>query len=132
MSRNPYVREISRTTWYLGRKRDFLHMAQEVTSLFIGIYTLLLLWGVKALSQGPETYQAFLDGLTSPLSIAFHWVALAFTLYHAVAWFAVTPKAMPVQMGEEFLPEWIIAAGHYVAWIVVSIVILYLAGGIGG
>jgi len=132
MSRKPYVREISNTTWYLARRRDLLHMAQEVTSLFIGIYTIMLLWGIKALSEGPGAYQGFLDALGSPLVIAFNWMAFVIMLYHSISWFSVTPKAMPVQIGEEFLPGGIIAAGHYIAWVVVSAVIYYLAGGFNG
>ena len=132
MSRKPYVREISHTTWYLERRRDFLHMAQEVTSLFIGIYTIMLLWGVKALSEGPGAYQVFLDTLGNPLVIAFKWITFVIMLYHSISWFSVTPKAMPVQIGEEFLPGGIIAAGHYIAWVVVSAVIYYLAGGFNG
>lgn len=132
MNRKPYVREISNTTWYLERRRDLTHMLQEVTSLFIGIYTIILLWGVKALSEGPEAYQGFLDALGSPLLITFNWITFVVMIYHSVSWFSVTPKAMPVQIGEEFLPGGIIAAGHYVAWVVVSAVIYYLAGGFNG
>lgn len=132
MSRKPFVREISNTTWYLERRRDLTHMLQEVTSLFIGIYTIILLWGVRALSEGPEAYQGFLDALGSPLLITFNWITFVVMIYHSVSWFSVTPKAMPVQIGEEFLPGGIIAAGHYVAWVVVSAVIYYLAGGFNG
>jgi fumarate reductase subunit C len=132
MNRKPYVREISNTTWYLGRRRDLTHMLQELTSLFIGIYTIMLLWGVKALSEGPDAYQGFLDALGSPLLITFNWITFVVMIYHSVSWFSVTPKAMPVQIGEEFLPGGVIAAGHYVAWVVVSAVIYYLAGGFNG
>jgi len=132
MSRKTYVREISNTTWYLERRRDLTHMLQEVTSLFIGIYTIILLWGVKALSEGPEAYQGFLDALGSPLLITFNWITFVVMIYHSISWFSVTPKAMPVQIGEEFLPGGVIAAGHYVAWVVVSAVIYYLAGGFNG
>jgi fumarate reductase subunit C len=107
-------------------------MLQEVTSLFIGIYTIILLWGVKALSEGPEAYQGFLDALGNPVLITFNWITFVVMIYHSVSWFSVTPKAMPVQIGEEFLPGGIIAAGHYVAWVVVSAVIYYLAGGFNG
>ena len=53
-SRRPYVRKVSTTTWYLKNKRDLLHMIQETTSLFVGIYALVLLWGVMALADGPQ------------------------------------------------------------------------------
>jgi fumarate reductase subunit C len=48
--------------------------------------------------------------------------------YHAIAWFSVTPKAMPIQRGEEFVPASIIAGAHYVIWVVLSLLILLLAG----
>ena len=109
-----------------------MHMVQEVTSIFIGIYTLMLIGILKALSDGPEAYQGFLDALGNPLLITFNWIAFLFMLYHSISWFSVTPKAMPIQIGEEFLPGGIIAAGHYIAWLVVSVAIYYLAGGFNG
>jgi fumarate reductase subunit C len=44
-----------------------------------------------------------------------------------VTWFNLTPKALPLQVGEEFVPDWIIAGAHYAGWAVVSVVILALA-----
>ena len=128
----PFVREVARTTWYLTRRRDRVHMAQELSSVFIGGYALLLLWGVKALAAGPEAYQAFLTSLSSPLSLGLHWLVLAVTLFHTVSWFGVTPKAMPVQIGEEFLPGGIIVGGHYVVWIALSLFILFVSGVFNG
>ncbi len=128
----PFVREVARTTWYLTRRRDRVHMAQELSSIFIGGYALLLLWGVKALAAGPEAYQTFLASLGSPLSLGLHWLVLAVTLFHTVSWFGVTPKAMPVQIGEAFLPGGIIVGGHYAVWIALSLFILYVAGVFNG
>ncbi len=124
----PYVREPARTTWYLAQPRYMQHMAQELTSVFVGAYALLLLLGLRALAGGAEAWQAFLAGLGSPLALALQWLVLLATLYHSVSWFAVTPKAMPVQIGEDFLPGIYIAGAHYLAWIVVSLIILYFAG----
>ena len=58
----------------------------------------------------------------------FHVVALAFALYHTTSWFNVTPKAMPIQIGEAFLPGWVIVGAHYLGWLLVSIGVLVLAG----
>ena len=127
-SRRPYVRKISTTTWYFKKKRDLVHMMQELTSLFVGIYGIVLLWGVKALAEGPQAYGAFLEALTSPLSLAFHWVAFPVVTYHAISWFNVTHKAMPVQIGEEFLPGKYIVGAHYAAWIGFSLIVLIVAG----
>ncbi len=124
----PYVREPSRTTWYLTHRRYMQHMAQELTSVFIGAYALLMLWGLRALAAGEESWQTFLASLGSPLALLLQWLVLAATLYHTVSWFAVTPKAMPVQLGERFVPGFLIAGAHYLAWIVASLIILYFAG----
>ncbi len=124
----PYVREPSRTTWYLAQPRYMQHMAQELTSVFVGIYALLLLCSLRALAEGAEAWQSFLTSLGSPLMLGLQWLVLVVTLYHSVSWFAVTPKAMPVQIGEEFVPGIYIAGAHYLAWIAASLFILYFAG----
>jgi len=128
MSSKPYVREISRTSWYLSRKADTLHMVHEVSSLFVGIYALLLLWGVSALAGGRAAYAAFLDALSNPVILAAQWVVLVFVFIHAQSWFALTPKAMPIQIGEDFVPGHFISGAHYLAWIVFSLLVLYIAG----
>ena len=81
--------------------------------------------------EGEGAYQLFLERLASPLSLGFHWLALVFTLYHSISWFALTPKAMPVQIGENFVPGYLIAAGHYIAWIGISLFILFITGVFG-
>jgi fumarate reductase subunit C len=86
-----------------------------------------MVWGVKQLSEGPAAWAAFLELLKSPASIAFHLLALAFAAYHSVTWFNLTPKALPLQLGEEFVPDWVIAGAHYAGWAVVSFIILALA-----
>lgn len=128
MSRRPYIREIPKTTWWLRQGRYKRYIAREVTCILIGAYTFFLLWGIKRLSEGPEAYAAFLEALQSPASIVFQLVALAFTIYHATSWFNVTPKAMPMQMGEEKLPGGVIVGAHYAGWAVISFVVLFLAG----
>lgn len=128
----PYVRQVARTSWYLHRRRDRMHMAQELSSLFIGGYALLLLWGLKALAAGPEAYQAFLAGLGNPWAVGLQWLVLAVTLFHTLSWFQVTPKAMPVQIGDKFLPGGVIVVGHYVVWVALSLLILFFAGVFNG
>jgi len=128
MSRKPYVREIPKFRWFFRHPRYLRYMAREVTCVFIGAYTLLLVAGVKSLSEGPGAWQAFLECLRSPASIVFHVLALGFALYHSITWFNLTPKALPLQLGEEFVPDGAIAGAHYAAWGLLSLGVLYLAG----
>ena len=127
VSRKPYVREMS-SEWIFRHPRYLRYMTREFSCLFIGAWTLMLVCAFARLSEGPAAWAAFLEGLKSPLVVAFHVVALAFALYHSVTWFNLTPKALPLQVGEEFVPGAAIAGAHYVVWALLSLAILYFAG----
>ena len=127
MSRKPYLREEG-LSWIFRHPRYLRYMTREFSCLFIGAWTLMLVCALARLSEGPQAWAGFLEGLRSPLIVAFHVVALAFAVYHSVTWFNLTPKALPLQLGEEFVPDAAIAGAHFAAWAVLSIAILYLAG----
>ena len=128
MSRRPYVRECPPTSWYFRMPRYMRYMTREVTSIFIGIYTVILLVGLARLSEGQAQYEAYLAALTSSGSVVFHILALVFALYNSFTWFNVAPKALPIQVGEELMPPSVVAGGHYVVWVLLSICILFWAG----
>jgi len=126
--RRPYVREVPKTHWFLRHPRYLRYMVREITCIFIGAYTLICAVGIVRLSQGEAAYEAFLEAFRSPVSVVFHVAALIFAVYHSATWFNLTPKALPVQLGEDFLPDAVIAGAHYAGWAILSIVILFLAG----
>lgn len=128
MSRKPLIREVPPTTWYFRHPRYLRYMSREITSLFVGAYCVLLVFGLGALAGGKESYESFLHALQSPLSIAFHVAALIAALYHATTWFNATQVAMKIQRGEDFVPGSTITGAHYVIWAVLSVVIIVLAG----
>ena len=127
VNRKPYVRAET-WRWIFRHPRYLRYMTREFSCLFIGGWTLMMVWGLKQLAEGPAAWAAFLEFLKSPLSIGFHVVALAFAVYHSITWFNLTPKALPLQVGEEFLPDWIISGAHFAAWIVASAGLLFYAG----
>lgn len=127
MSRNPYVRAIT-SEWIFRHPRYMRYMLREFSCLFIGGWTLLMVWGLKQLAAGPAAWAGFLELLKSPASIVFHVATLAFAAYHSITWFNLTPKALPLQLGEDFVPGWVIAGAHFAAWAVVSAGLLYFAG----
>jgi fumarate reductase subunit C len=127
MSRRPYVREIT-SEWIFRHPRYVRYMVREFSCLFIGGWTLLMVWGLKQLAEGPAAWAAFLECLQSPASIAFHVLALGFAGYHSITWFNLTPKALPLQLGEEFVPDTAISGAHFGAWAALSLAVLYLAG----
>jgi len=128
MSRRPFVREVSKTRWYFKHPRYLRYMSREITCIFIGAFALLLLCAVLHLSRGQAAWESFLAALQGPWSALGLLVILAFALHNTTSWFNVTPKAMPVQIGEDFLPGKFIVAAHYLAWILASVLVLYFAG----
>jgi succinate dehydrogenase subunit C len=128
MSRKPFIRPVSDFSWWLVKPRYIRYMARETSSVFIGAYAGVLVVGLVRLLQGAAAWDAFLGALQSPLGIAFHLAALAFALYHTTTWFNVTPKAMSVRLGQTPVPASVIIGAHYLGWLVVSALILYLVG----
>jgi fumarate reductase subunit C len=127
MSRKPYLRPIT-SEWIFSHPRYLRYMVREFSCLFIGGWTLMMVWGLKRLAEGPAAWAAFLQSLATPASIVFHLLTLAFATYHSVTWFNLTPKALPVQRGEEFVPDAVISGAHFAAWGIVSLAVLALAG----
>ena len=111
----PYVRALPRVFWFTRRPRYLRYMAREFSCFFIAAYSVLMVIGLSKLAAGPAGWQVFLEALRSPASIAFHLVALAFSLYHSITWFNLTPKAIPLRF---------ISAAHYAGWALVSLLIL--------
>lgn len=128
MSRKPLIREVPPTTWFFRHPRYMRYMAREVTCIFVGAYCLMLVVGLQRLAAGQAAYEAFLQALRSPVSIAFHVLALVASVYHAATWFNASQKAMPVQIGEDFVAGNVISGAHYVIWIILSFFVLYVAG----
>ena len=127
MSRKPYVREMT-AEWIFRHPRYLRYMVREFSCLFIGAWTLLMVWGLKQLAAGPDAWSAFLECLKSPARIVFHGLALAFAVYHSITWFKLTQKALPLQLGEAFVPDAAISGAHFAAWGALSLGVLYLAG----
>ena len=129
MSRQPYVRPLSKTTWYMRNGRYKIYMLREMTCLLVGFYVFLTLFGLAALAAGPDQWNHFLASQQNTAMIVVHAIALLyFMVYQTFAWFKLAPKAMPVQLGEKKLPGHIIVIGHYIAWAVLSAFIFWLAG----
>ena len=129
MSPGLYVRTVRRYSWWLAQGRYLRYMAREVTSLFIGAYTAVLVIGLARLAEGRAGWEAYLEALQSPLGVAFHVVAFLFALYHTATWFNVTPKAMPLEVAGRRLPGAVIVGAHYAGWAVVSAALFMAAGG---
>jgi fumarate reductase subunit C len=129
MSRRPYIREPSKSGWWLEQPRYIRYMGREMSALFIGIYALILIVGLFRLSQGEAAYEAYLATVDGPAGMIFAVVAFVFAVYHTYTWFQVTPKAMPLMFGGKRVPGAIIVAAHWLGFIVISAALWLLVGG---
>ena len=109
--------------WWLQRGAYFRFIARELTCVFVGVFAVLTIELVQAVGRGPEAYAAFTARLGSSAYVALSLVAFAAVLYHAVTWFALVPTTMRVRLGEERVPDRVIAGAHYAAWVVASLVV---------
>ena len=129
MSRQPYIRPVSKTTWYMRQGRYKRYMLREVTCLLVAAYCFLAIWGLASLAAGPQQWGAYLESQQNSFMVVFHAAALIFYLvYMTFDWFKLAPKAMPVQLGEKKIPDGVIVMAHYFAWALVSLLVFWLAG----
>jgi fumarate reductase subunit C len=128
MNRRPYVRELSRSGWWLKQPRYIRYMMREISALFIGIYVLVLIVGLFQLSRGEAAYEAFLASAAGPVGRAFAIVTILFAMYHTFTWFQVTPKAMPLVLAGKRVPGGMIVAAHWFGFVVASAAMWLLVG----
>ncbi len=128
MSRRPYIREPSKTGWWLAQPRYIRYMMREISALFIGIYVLVLIVGLFQLSRGEAAYEEFLATVEGPPGRVFAVLAMLFAIYHTYTWFQVTPKAMPLTLGGKPVPGSFIVAAHWFGLVLVSAALWLLVG----
>ena len=121
-------------SWFTQRRSYRLFMAREATSVFLAAYLVYLIVWIYRIAQGPEGLAAAIDSARRPFTVALHILALAAALYHSITWFNLTPKIMPLYIGEDRLPDfWTAILMGYLPWLVVSVILLWGIGSqIGG
>ncbi len=128
MSRRPYIREPSKTSWWLEQPRYIRYMMREISAVFIGIYVVVLIVGLFQLSRGEAAYEEFLATAEGPAGLTFAVFAMLFAIYHTYTWFQVTPKAMPLTLGGKRVAGAFIIAAHWFGFVLVSTALWLLAG----
>lgn len=116
-------------SWFLGRRGYVKFMVRELTSVFLAVYLVMLLVFLARLGggDGPESFAALLQELWSPGWTVLHAVTLIGVVWHAITFFAATPQAMPVFIGEKRVPgPLLIFTTGYAPWIVVSLLVVWL------
>jgi fumarate reductase subunit C len=114
------------TYWWLWRWAYLKFILRELSSVAVAYFVVLLLLQLHALSLGPESYAAFQQWLRSPSMIALNGIGLLFVLFHTITWFNLAPRAMAVRVRGKRVPDLLIAAPNYIAWLAVSVAVAWL------
>ncbi|CAN5380250.1 hypothetical protein BH23BAC1_BH23BAC1_05000 [soil metagenome] len=112
--------------WWANRWIHIKFIARELTSICVALYCIILLFYVWAILRGPETFEAFSSAIRTPAAIILHVLLLGGLLFHSITWFNLAPKAMVIKLGEKNVPGIAIAMLNYVAWVVISVVLVWL------
>ncbi|MCI0420362.1 MAG: fumarate reductase subunit C [Acidobacteria bacterium] len=115
-----WYRERVSTYWWLGRWPYTRFILRELTSLFVAWTVVLTLLLLRALAEGPYELAALQEWLRTPPLLALNGVSLLFVLYHTITWFNLAPSAMAVRVRGKRVPDVLIAAPNYVAWVAVT------------
>jgi len=118
--------------WWLKKLAYTKFISRELTSLAVGYGAILLMLQIWALSAGNEAYDRFTAVLQSPAMVMLNLVVLAALLFHTITWLSLAPKAMVVQVAGRRVPNGILLAGQYLAWIMATALLAwFLLGGVG-
>ena len=130
MTRRPYARPLPRASWYLMQPRYRAYMLREATCLLVAVYTVLLMSALIALASGePGRWAGWLAAQQHAAWVVFHALALVFFWFcQSAPWFRLAPKAMPLPLARYPAAARFVVAAHYLAWLVLSGLVLWLAG----
>ena len=112
--------------WWLERRSYLLFVLRELSSVFVAWTVVYLLLLVNAVSDGPASYQRFLDRSGEWWMVAINVIAMLFLLLHVVTWFGLAPRAMVVKARGRRVPPRQIVAAHYLALLVLSAIVAWL------
>ena len=108
------------TYWWMQQWSYFRFVLRELTSLGVAYSCVILLYFIRALSLGPQAYEALQRRLASPVLVLLSFISLLLVLFHTITWFSLSARAMAVRVGGKRVPGLLITASNYVAWLVIS------------
>jgi succinate dehydrogenase subunit C len=109
--------------WWMGEWHYLKFILRELSSVFVAIVVIETLLLVRALRDGPDAYAHFVQCMQNPFVLVLNVISFFFVVFHTITWFNLAPSAMPVRLGGKRLPDALVAAPSYGAWIVISAVV---------
>jgi fumarate reductase subunit C len=128
MPTKEYIRPMP-ATWWLRNYHLTLFMIRELTSVFVAGYGIFLMVLLYRYREGQDAFHSLFETLSSPGSVILHLLALIFVVYHSVSWLYLTPQVMVIWRGEEKVSPTLIAGAHYALWLILSLLIAWIAIG---
>ncbi len=119
------------TYWWLWRWPYLRFVLRELTSLAVAWFVVVTLLQARALATGPIPYTDFQDWLRTPWVALLNSATLLFLLFHSITWFQLAPRAMVVRLGAWRVPDALIVAANFAAWLAASAVVAWMALGAG-
>jgi len=115
-----------RGAWFLTRRNYVLFMVRELTSVFVAIFAVELLFILSHMKDAGK-FAECMEWMSSPLATVWHLLVLLAAYWHACTWWNLTPKAMPQFIGEKRVPDHLVAIGMgYAPWVVVTVAVAWI------
>ncbi len=111
--------------WWLRKLSYVKFITRELTSLAVAYTATLLLVQIRVLGRGAEAHDRLLAWLAAPPLRLLNAVVLAFLLFHTVTWLNLAPKALVIRLGRRRLPDGLVLAGHYLAWLAATALVAW-------
>ena len=124
-----WLRRPISTYWWLEKPAYLAFILREGSCVFVAWVVIYLLMLVRAVGKGEAGYQQFLAWSAAPGIVILNVVTFAFVTYHAATFFQAAPQAMVVHVGHNRVPPRLVLAGHYLAWLAASAVVLWVLAG---
>lgn len=103
--------------WWLRKAAYARFILRELTSVGVAYAAVLLVIQAYMLGLGPDAYARFEAWLRSPVVAGLHGALLLALLFHTLTWLHLAPRAMVVRLGGRRVPDTVVLAGHYAAWL---------------
>ena len=124
--RKPYVRTITSGWWQTLPFYRF-YMLREGTSVPTVWFSIVLIFGLFALKNGPESWAHFIGFLQNPIVVILNLITFAAALLHTKTWFELAPKAANIIVKDEKMGPEPVIKGLWAVTAVVTLVVLFIA-----
>lgn len=117
-------------TWWLKHTAFKAYMLREATVLPLTFFLLCLASGIYGLWQGEIQWLNWQAMMKQPWVLVINAVALLASLFHALTFFQLFPRVMPIRLGEKIISPRILIAGQWAAVLAIAVLFTWLLGGI--